>query len=169
MGLKEAIMELLHAGDTATLSVMASDDRRAFRLLLGRLWDTDADVRERAARTVGRVAALRPELGIEVVRRLVWALNDESGTNGIHGIAALAAIGVERPQLLEAHLGAIIDLLADPGLRAEIVGALEVLAQARPSLLDAHRADLRIWQVTLDEESGRRLAALLAPREGRLS
>ncbi len=169
MGLKETMMELLHSGDTATLQAMASDDRRAFRLLLGRLWDTDAVIRERAARTVGRVAALRPELGLEVVRRLIWALNDESGTNGVHGIAALAAIGAERPALIAAHLGAIVDLLGDPGLRDEVIRALEVLAQASPELLEAHRGELRIWTTTMDEESGRRLAALLAPREGRPS
>lgn len=162
-------MELLRAGDTRAAGVMASNDRRAFRLLLARLWDPDPVIRERAARTVGRVAALRPSLGLEVVRRLIWALNDEAATNGIHGIAALAAIGVERPALLRAHLGAIVALLGDPGLREEVLRALEVLAQASPELIGSHRDELATWMETLDEESSRRLAALLAPREGRLS
>jgi len=82
MRLKQEFRELLRQGREEEAVRLVTADARAVRLVVGRLWDPDAEIRRRAARTVGRAAASHPEVGLDVVRRLMWSLNDESATNG---------------------------------------------------------------------------------------
>ncbi len=69
------------------------ENPRAIRFLQGRLWDPDDEIRSRAAEALGAAAAAHPELGRELLRRALWALNDESATNGAYMLPAIGEIG----------------------------------------------------------------------------
>lgn len=125
-------MELLRVGDEQTLGALASQEPRATRFLLGRLWDPNEGIRQRAARALGIVAASHPEIGIDLTRRLMWALNDESATNGLYGIPAVAEIGYNNPELIAPFIAPLASLSWDDGLRREIIRALTRIAEAAP-------------------------------------
>ncbi|MCG6928826.1 MAG: hypothetical protein LJF30_26410 [Acidobacteria bacterium] len=135
MRLSEEIRELLQQGRETELVDRAVADARVVRPLLARLYDPDDEVRDRAARVLGHAAASHPELGREVVRRLMWALNDEAATNGVHGIAALGQIGRRAPDLLAPHVSALARMAWDHGLRLPILDALAEVAWSSPELV----------------------------------
>ena len=132
MGLKGRVMELLQVGDEQTLGALASQEPRATRFLLGRLWDSDETLRRRSARALGVVAAAHPEIGTDLIRRLMWALNDESATNGLYGIPAVAEIGFHDAELVAPFIAPLASLSWDDGLRREIIRALTRIAEAAP-------------------------------------
>ena len=137
MGLKGRVMELLRVGDEQELGALVSREPRATRFLLGRLWDPDEDLRRRAARALGSVAASHRELGTDLLRRLMWALNDESATNGLYGIPAVAEIGFHDPELVAPFIAPLASLSWDDGLRHEIISALTRIAEAAPDVVVA--------------------------------
>lgn len=132
MGLKGRVMELLRVGDEQALGALATQDSGVSRFLLGRLWDPDEEIRRRAARALGKAAAAFPQIGINLTRRLMWALNDESATNGLYGIPAVAEIGLNDPELVAPFLAPLASLSWDAGLRMEIIRALTRIAEASP-------------------------------------
>jgi HEAT repeat protein len=132
MGLKGRVMELLRAGDEQALGALAAREPRTARFLLGRLWDPDEAMRRRAARALGKAAASHPEIGLDLLHRLMWALNDESATNGLYGITAVAEIGFNDPELVAPFIAPLASLSWDDGLRREIIRALRRIAEAAP-------------------------------------
>ena len=138
MGLREEVMEVLRAGDTTRVEQVAVSDRRAIRHLVGRLWDQDCEVRRAACIGVGAAAAAHPDVGLDVIRRLMWALNDESATNGVYGIAALGEIGARDPELIEPFVGPLASFSWDDGLRVEILKALVRIARVTPRIVAPH-------------------------------
>jgi hypothetical protein len=142
MALKKEVRELLQHGHEQSLADLVAADRRALRPLLGRLWDPDDTIRRRAASAVGIAAAAHPELGVEVIRRLLWALNDESATNGVFGIPALAEIGRRAPEMLAPYVPALVSMAWDGGLRLDLLRALHIVAAAQPDLVRPHLAEL---------------------------
>ena len=169
MGIGKEVRELLQQGREETLTELALADSRALRPLVGRLWDSDSTIRNRAARVVGRAAAIHSDLGEDVIRRLMWALNDESGTNGVYGIPALGEIGRCAPDLLAAHVPGLVAMSQDDGLRLEILRALAALAESAPSLLVGEVERLKQWVDDSRPEERQafgRLVELTAGREG---
>jgi hypothetical protein len=140
MGLKERVMALLQTGGHETLAEIVASDKRAVRHLTGRLWDPDARIRRSAAVALGIAAEEHPDLGTEVIRRMMWALNDESGTNGMYGLAALGEIGRKVPDLIAPFVPAIASVARDDGLRVEMLRALLAIAESDASLVEPHLA-----------------------------
>jgi hypothetical protein len=145
MGLRRRIMELLQRGESGALERLAADDRRCLRYLLGRLWDTNDQVRRRAAAAIGAAAAAHPDLGVDVLRRLMWGLNDESATNGVYGVPAFAEIAARAPELAAPFVGPLVSYLWDEGLRAEILRALVIIAGTAPQLVEPFLDDIRLY------------------------
>jgi hypothetical protein len=135
MGLKGEVMELLRAGDEQELGGLVSREPRVTRYLLGRLWDPDEVLRQRAARALGVAAASHRAIGADLLRRLMWDLNDESATNGRYGIPAIAEIGVRDPELVRPFVAPLASMVWDDGLRVEIIRGLARIAQASPELI----------------------------------
>jgi hypothetical protein len=143
MGLKEKLMEALRTGDERRLERLAAHGPRVGRHLLGRLWDPDESIRRQAAVGIGILAAENPELGIELLRRLMWALNDEAATYGVHGVAAIGEIGHRDPKLVEPFVGPVASYAWDDSLRSEILRSLIRIAEAAPRLVGPYLEDLR--------------------------
>jgi hypothetical protein len=162
--LGEKVMQLLRQGREDALAELAVSDRRALRPLMGRLWDPDPEIRGRAADAMGRAAGRHADLGLEMVRRLMWALNDESATNGVYGIAAIGEIGRRAPETIAPFVGPLASLAWDAGIRPEILAALGRIAEAEPGLVAGHLAGLQAFvDESREEERGafHRLVALV--------
>lgn len=143
MSLRKEVRELLQQGREDAVAELTAADPRALSPLMGRLWDPDGEVRARAARAVGKTAAARPDLGAEIVRRLMWGLNDESATNGVYGIPALGEIGRRAPEILAPFVPSLVSMSHDSGLRLELLEALTATAESAPDLVAGHLDRLR--------------------------
>lgn len=154
MGLKERVVELMQRGDFAGLEALVNAEPRAVRHLLGRLWDPDHEKREFAAAGLGAAAAAHPDLGVDVVRRLIWALNDESAMNGAYGLPALGEIGARAPELIRPFVGPMTSFLWDDGLRLGILRALARIAPFVPETMNELQSTIR-EQVDLSDSQER--------------
>jgi hypothetical protein len=135
-------MDLLRTGDRQGLDALIAERPVAVRHVLGRLWDSDPGVRERAADAVGLAAGHHQELGLELIRRFAWALNDESASNGVNVIPAMAAIAIRVPDMAKPFVGQLVGALQDPSLSHEAKKALEAIRRERPELVEPYEGEI---------------------------
>jgi HEAT repeat protein len=167
MRLKETVMELLKRGDSDGLERMVAAEPRAVQPLQGRLWDPDPDVRRLAARALGAAAAAHPALGRELLRRAMWALNDEAATNGAPMLPMIGEIGFRAPELVAPFVAPMASYLWDEGLQAGILEALTRISEVAPELVVEVREQLLMIERTSDSGEQASLERLLAvTREG---
>jgi len=85
---KSKVKELLRERDYDNLQKWAKNMRNPQRTLLSLAYDTDELIRWRAIEAIGKVAQIQAESDIEkvrdLIRRLLWLMNDESGGLGWH-------------------------------------------------------------------------------------
>lgn len=160
-------MELLRHGDTEGLERLIGDTPSAVRFIQGRLWDSNPVIREHAAAALGATAAAYPDLGREILRRALWALNDESATNGSYMLPAIGEIGRRAPDLAAPFVGPMTAFMWDEGLRPGILDALCRIAEVAPELVDEYRGRLPDIEETNDPGERADLERLLSvSREG---
>jgi hypothetical protein len=162
MRVKEEVMEMLRQGDSEGLERMVVENPAAVRFLQGRLWDADPEIRSRAAIALGAAAAAHPDLGRELLRRALWAINDESATNGGPMLAAVGEIGRRSPDLAEPFIGPMTAYLWDEGLRPGILDALCRIADVAPELIENVRDRLLALEDTDDPGERALIESLLA-------
>jgi len=155
-------MELLRQGDSEGLERLVGETPAAVRFLQGRLWDTDPEIRSEAAKVLGAAAAAHPDLGRELLRQALWALNDESATNGAYVLSAIGEIGRRAPELAAPFIGPMTAYLWDDGLRQEILEALCRINETAPELIDDVRDRLLAVGETDDTGEQECLDTLLA-------
>ena len=92
----------------------------------------------------------KPHTPRELLRRALWALNDESATNGAYVLPAIGEIGRRAPDLAEPFVGPMTAYLWDEGLRPGILQALCRIAAVAPELIDGVRQRLLALEETDD-------------------
>lgn len=114
---KELLKELLLKRDSTALAGFAHSERATLRTLASLLFDRDKLVCWRAVEAMGRAAAVEyekdPEKVRELLRRLFWQLNDESGNLGWYAPQAIAAILAEVPSLIEEYGRVLVSFLPE--------------------------------------------------------
>ncbi len=119
---------------------------RTVRHLFAFLCELDEEVKNRAITTMGvlvaDLAAQDMEAAREVMRRLMWSLNDESGSIGWGASQAMAEIMVNHEGLAGEYTHMLVSYMAEDGnylenvlLQRELLRAIHRLAEARPQLL----------------------------------
>lgn len=146
------VAEHLRGASDADLERLMRTRRAALGYAFGHLWSSDADLRRRAAVAVGMGAEANPELGREVLRRILWSLNDESATNGVYAIPALGEIGARRPDLVRDFVAPAASFVWDEGLRLEILRALARIVEAAPELGELAADHVRRYHPGAGEE-----------------
>ena len=139
-------MELLRRGDEGGLERLVVAEPRAVQPLLGRLWDREPAIAARAARALGAAAAAHPELGRELLRRALWALNDESATNDAAMLPAFAEIACRAPEIAAPFVAPMGSYLWDDGLRPGILRALSRIEESGVDLSSEVRDQLAALQ-----------------------
>ena len=147
---KELLGRPLAAGqlDRALTRLAALPAKAVVRALLLGLSAAEPAQRWRAVRLLGLVTAgmarRDPEAGREVLRRLRWGLNEESGAIGWGAAEAMGEICALSPTLAEefahllfSYLTPCANFLEHPALRRGAIWALGRLALARPELARA--------------------------------
>jgi hypothetical protein len=114
------------------LRQLVSAESRAVRFLLALSYERDPALRRAAARGVALASHYHPRLVQNVIRRLIWAMNDESGTNAVTAPEVLQAIADERAELLVPMVPDLVRLAADDGLREGLSTMLQTVAKQCP-------------------------------------
>jgi len=129
VNLRARTLQAVRSGDVEDL---VASEPRAVRYLLGLTYHENEELREKAARGVALAARYHPKLIQNVVRRLIWAMNDESATNAVTAPQVLAAIACEQPELLLPVVPDMTRLAADPSLHDGLAKALRTVASRCP-------------------------------------
>ena len=132
MRLKEQVQRAVEEGRLDDLDQIVAGDVRAVRFLVGMTYRPDAKIRAFAAQAIARASRHHRKAVAEVVRRLVWAMNEESGGNSLTAPAVIRAIAEEQPDLLLPMVPDLARLAADEGLREDLAAALKAVARACP-------------------------------------
>ncbi len=128
MSARAAVMEAVREGRLDELAALAAADPRALRHLLALSYRPEPELRAAAGRAIAAASRRHSELVQEMARRLVWAMNDESGTHALTAPEVLRAIAEENPELLLPLLPELLRLTADPGLHDALVGVARLVA-----------------------------------------
>jgi hypothetical protein len=115
--------------------------------LLAFLCSTDEAVKWRTVTAVGIVVAEMADRDLEaarnIMRRLIWSLNDESGGIGWGAPEAMGEIMARHPLLAEEYHCILLSYIRDDGNRLEhdllecgVLWGLGSLARERPKLLE---------------------------------
>jgi hypothetical protein len=129
VSVRERVAEAVRLRRFDDLAAVVAADKRAIRHLVALTYRPEPAVRETAARGVALASRHHPKLVQEVARRLIWAMNDESGTHAVTAPEVLRAIAEESPQLLLPLVPSLLGLTADPGLREALVEVVRIVAQ----------------------------------------
>lgn len=113
-------------------------DRRIFRILLSLLYDADDHVHWLAVDAIGRAGGAMaedcPEKTRDLIRRLLWILNEESGGTPWGATGAIGAIVAARPDLFAGYLSMINPGHDDAAAYPEFIWALAAVGRTRPDL-----------------------------------
>lgn len=157
MRLKGMVMELLQRRDHDGLERLVAENARAVQPLVGRLWDADPEIAGLAAAALGTVAEAHPELAEDLLRRAMWALNDESATNGAPMLAVIGEIGHRNPELVAPFISPMTSYLWDASLRRGILEALHRIAESAPELMTGVRGMLETLAPEIDNSGEREI------------
>jgi hypothetical protein len=142
-GLRERVLETLRDGRVQELEELVKGDPRVIRYLLAATFRPQPGIRAAAGRGLALAARHHPALMKEVVRRLVWGMNEESGTNAMTAPDTLYAVAEEAPDVLLPVMGDLMRLTADPALRDRLIEVARRVASCRPAAAERLEASLR--------------------------
>ena len=148
MSLKTRTHTAVRNGSDDELERLVSEEPGAVRDALGLTYHAERGIRKRAARAVALASRRHPAMVQNVIRRLVWAMNDESGTNAATAPEVLQAIADENPELLLPMLPDLVRLSADPELSEGLATALRTVSRRYPGEIGRQLA------VSLNERIG---------------
>jgi hypothetical protein len=103
------------------------------RHIMGFLYHVEEEMRWRAVKAFGIAAViLHDEKLKDLLRRMMWSMNDESGTCCWFIPQAVGEIGYQRPELIEDFLPGLVYFKNDPDeqLRNGVFWALDRIAEA---------------------------------------
>jgi HEAT repeat protein len=139
---RDRLKDLLLEFDWDEVVRLALKERRVIRGLFGLLYDADDFVHWLAIEAIGRVggalAAVDPEKVRELARRLLWSLNDESGSTPWGAAGAVGAIAAGRPDLFGGYMSILYPFHEDASLAPEIIWSAAAVGRTRPELVSEY-------------------------------
>lgn len=137
--MKERIEAMLQAQDWDGLTQAMRAEPKAWGLLVRALYLADEGLGWRAVEGFGRTMAAQAATDTdrcrEMLRRLFWAMNDESGVSGRLLPAALGEAVARAPHVFGDWAPRLLVPLEEPFLQATAAWACGRIAQVRPDLV----------------------------------
>ena len=133
--LREQIVALLRESDFAALVDLAGRENSVADVLLQFFYDPQDILQWRALEGLGQVAGAHPEQVRKVINRLLWLLNEDSGSFGWGAAAALGEIGRHRLELVRDIIPMFCGFLWENFSRAPMLWGIGRLAEVHPEVL----------------------------------
>ncbi len=134
--LREEIKGVLRQADLPGLAALAAADGRVGEMLLQFLYDPEDLLHWRALEGLGVVAAAQPGQVQKLISRLLWLLNEDSGSFGWGAAAALGEIGRGNLALVKEIISMFCGLLEEEFSRAPMLWGVGRLAELHPEELN---------------------------------
>jgi hypothetical protein len=132
MSTRRDILKAVEQPGFEELETLIRNDRGVIRYLVGFSFQAGPGLRQAAAHGLAFAARLYPTLVQEVARRLVWAMNDESGAYGVTAPEILLGIARQAPELLVPLVPDLLRLSSDPALSSRLVEVVRTVARGHP-------------------------------------
>jgi len=133
--LRDQIITLLQAGDFPGLRVLAGQDASVANILMQFLYDPGALLYWRALEGLGEVAGAQPEQVGRLINRLLYLLNEDSGSTGWGAAAALGEIGRHQVSLVKEIIPMFVGFLEKAFSREPMLWGVGRLAEVHPEVL----------------------------------
>ena len=134
--LREEINGLLQAADFSALVVLAGEEQRVAEMLLQLLYDPTDLLHWRALEGLGYVAGAQPAQVQKLITRLIWLLNEDSGSFGWGAAAALGEIARGDFNLMKENIPMFCGFLEEDFSRAPMLWGIGRLAEVRAEALN---------------------------------
>jgi hypothetical protein len=126
---------LLQAGNFQGLEELAGQDSRVAAILMQFFYDPGDLLHWRALEGLGHVAGSHPEQVQKLINRLLYLLNEDSGSTGWGAASALGEIGRHRISLIKEIIPLFIGFLEEPFSLEPMLWGVGRLAEVHPELL----------------------------------
>ena len=133
--IREQLRKLLREADYPEVLALAATDRRVGEILLQFLYDPRDLLHWRALEALGLLAGAHPRSVQKLINRLLWLLNEDSGSFGWGAAAALGEIGRHQISLVNEIIPMFAGLLDEEFSRAPMLWGVGRLAERHPALL----------------------------------
>jgi hypothetical protein len=133
--LREQIVALLQAGDFPALTALADQESKVANHLIGYLFNPEDLLHWRAVEGLGWVAGAHPEQVRKLISRLLYQLNEDSGSFGWLAAAALGEIGRHQLPVVEEILPMFYGFLEQEFARVSMLWGLGRLFEVHPRAL----------------------------------
>jgi HEAT repeat protein len=163
--LREQIIGLLRAADYTGLAELAAQDQRVGDMLLQFLYDPEALLHWRALEGLGQVAGAQPDQVRKLIPRLLWLLNEDSGSFGWGAAAALGEIGRGNISLVKEIIPMFCGFLEEEFSRTPMLWGVGRVAEVAPERLTEVLPMIVIF-LTSPEAQVRALAAWVLGKAG---
>lgn len=131
MSLRDQVRAAVRQGRMDELERLA-DDPRAVRHLMRQMYEFDEGVRTMAARGIALMARRHPRLRADILKRLIWAMDNDSGTNAPNAPEVVLAIAEDDPEALVPVVADLVRLAGDQTLYDGLAAALELVVRQCP-------------------------------------
>jgi hypothetical protein len=127
---------MLRSADFTALTELAAADQRVGEMLLQFLYDPEDLLHWRALEGLGYVAGAQPGQVQKLITRLLWLLNEDSGSFGWGAAAALGEIGRGKLSLVKEIIPMFCGFLEEDFSRAPMLWGVGRLAEVAPERLN---------------------------------
>ena len=136
---KEIVRDLIDRRDLDGFRAWAREARNPGRPLISLLFDPDPLVRWRATEALGVVARIgkgkKARRVREIIRRLLWLMNDESGSLMAHAPEAIAEMLVHAPSLVEEYGPILLSSVGTSPFERGVHWAMARFASVNPAVV----------------------------------
>ncbi len=149
---RELITGVLRAGDFPALVELAATAPGVGEMLLQFLYDPHDLLHWRALEGLGHLAGAHPEQVRKLLSRLLWLLNEDSGSFGWGAAAALGEIGRGNITLVKEIIPMFCGFLKEEFSRAPMLWGIGRLAEVRPEQLNEVLPRIVIFLTSIDPQ-----------------
>ncbi len=135
--LRRNLREAVAQGRIEGIERLVASDPRVVRHLLALTYQPDPQIRQLAARGLALAGSYHPRTVQTMIRRLVWAMKEDSGTNAVTVPEVVRAVAEHQPELLLPVVPELIGFTKDESLREGIAEALRLVVKSCPGKVGA--------------------------------
>jgi hypothetical protein len=132
---REEIVTLLESGNFPGLTELAGREAVVAAILMQFFYEPGALLYWRALEGMGHVAGSHPEQVHKLINRLLYLLNEDSGSTGWGAAAALGEIGRHRLSLVQEIIPMFVGFLEEPFSQGPMLWGIGRLGEEHPDLL----------------------------------
>lgn len=130
--LRKLVKQFVDSHNEAELERLIKDDSRSIRHLIGLSYQLDPAIQRVVSNGVRIATKHHPSQMSDVIKRLLWAMDELSGTNAQSAPGLLQAIARQEPELLLPFVADLVRLSKDEALHDGIADALCIVVHKCP-------------------------------------